>query len=486
MASVWQDGKNSREYPALSEDIERDTVVIGGGIAGYLAAYRLTEAGEKVTLIEADRLFSGTTGRTTAKITYNQGNVYAELWKHYGKRVTALYYRAQVEGMRGFKELKEKYNIDCDWEETDGYIFAVGDCCAPEKQFKALREAGADCTLVHSAGKVHAACAVKAERQYLFDPLKFLTALPVEFEIFEHTRAVEIDAEKKIIVTDNARISAKNIVVATRYPIINSHGGYIMRVYQSESYTIAVDKRFVDEMYLDSRDDGLSLRPYAGGTLLGGGDHRMGRCKAGGKYEMLASRAEDLFGASEVTHKWHAEDCMTFDGIPYVGQYAPRLQGVYVITGFNKWGMTNSMTAASVIASLITGKENEFAELYSPSRKMRGTLGKLLKNACVNAAGIFLGYFRITFRGADDVPHGCGKIVRFHGKRRAVYRDYDDKLYAIGRMCPHMHCELRWNADSRTWDCPCHGSSFDIYGNALEPPTVKSARLIEEDAEKQE
>lgn len=482
MSSVWE--IDQKEYPRLDRDIERDTVVIGGGIAGYLAAFRLTEAGESVTLIEADRLFSGTTGRTTAKITYNQGSVYSELRSHYGRRVTALYYRAQTEGMRGYRELVEKYNIDCDWEETDGYIFSAGDCEGIESQCEALREAGADCELVAGAGSVNAACAVKARGQYLFHPLKFLNALPVDFEIFEHTRAVEIDAEKKLITTDCGVISAKRIVVATRYPIINSHGGYIMRVYQSLSYTVAVDNRGVDEMYLDTREDGLSLRPYAGGTLLGGGDHRSGRNKTGGKYEGLEKRAAELFEGAEVTRKWHAEDCMTFDGIPYVGQYAPRLTGVYVITGFNKWGMTNAMTAASVITSLITGKDNEFAELYSPSRKMRGTFGKFLANACVNMAGILLGYLRVTFRGEDSLQPGEGRIVRYKGKRRAVYRDFDDALYAIGRMCPHMHCELRWNSDTRTWDCPCHGSSFDIYGNLLEPPSVKHARLCEEDSEK--
>lgn len=481
MSSVWE--IEQKEYPSLDGDIERDTVVIGGGIAGYLAAFRLAEAGERVTLIEADRLFSGTTGRTTAKITYNQGNVYSELWRNYGKRMTAMYYRAQLEGMRGFKELKEKYNIDCDWEETDGYIFSVGDCRAPEKQFKALRAVGADCKLVHSAGKLNAACAVKAEGQYLFHPLKFLSALPVKFEIYEHTRAVEVDAENKIILTDRGRVSAKKIVVATRYPILGMKGGYVMRVYQSVSYTVATGLRAEGAMYLDSRDDGLSLRPYVGGSLLGGGDHRSGRNKSGGKFDALEKRASELFGATEVTHKWSAEDCMTFDGIPYVGQYAPRLEGVYVITGFNKWGMTNSMTAAAVITSLITGQNNEFAELYSPKRKMRGTLGKFLANACVNMAGIFLGYCRVTFKGADDIAPGSGKIVRYRGKRRAVYRDFDDKLYAIGRMCPHMHCELIWNADSRTWDCPCHGSSFDITGKVLEPPSTKSAKCEEADAD---
>ena len=71
--SVWKAEK--RDYPALDGNAERDVVVIGGGIAGYLTAFKLAEAGQFVTLIEADELFSGTTGRTTAKITYNQCGV---------------------------------------------------------------------------------------------------------------------------------------------------------------------------------------------------------------------------------------------------------------------------------------------------------------------------------------------------------------------------------------------------------------------------
>ena len=84
LESVWQG--ETKKYPGLEKDIDCDIAVIGGGIAGYLTAFKLAEAGRKVTLLEADRLFSGTTGRTTAKISANQGSVYAELSARYGQR----------------------------------------------------------------------------------------------------------------------------------------------------------------------------------------------------------------------------------------------------------------------------------------------------------------------------------------------------------------------------------------------------------------
>lgn len=475
--SVWQ--REKRRYPKAEGSMERGIVVIGGGIAGFLTAFRLAEAGREVTLIEADRLFSGTTGRTTAKITANQGNVYTELYRRYGRRAVSLYYASQKEGMEGFAELVRKYNISCDWRETDGYIFSR-QRYKIENLYNVLREAGAECEISEEIGLPGAECALKMKGQYLFDPLKFLAALPVKFEIYEQTRAVNIDAGRGRILTDNGEIRAETIIVATHYPIVNSHGLYFMKLRQSTSYTLAVGERS-EGMYLDEREDGLSLRPYSGGTLIGGEDHRTGKPGRSGGFKALEKKAGKLFGKATVTHRWCAEDVMTFDGVPMVGRYAKNLDGVYVLTGFNKWGMTNAMTGAAIIRDILSGRENPYAGLFSPQRRIKGCFKAFLSNAAANAAGIFLGCFRITAKTAADIPAGSGKIVLHHGKRRAIYRDGEGRLHVIGSRCPHMRCELKWNGETNTWDCPCHGSRFDIYGNILSEPAVKSCKYEKEE-----
>ncbi len=481
--SVWK--KKTKKYPRLEENIERDTVIAGGGIAGYLTAFRLAEAGVAVTLVEADRLFSGTTGRTTAKISSHQGNVYTELFDRYGEHAARQYYRSQFDGIRGFEELVQRYQINCDWRECDGYIFTHDKRCKTERLFQVLSKIGAECEFAQENLAV-GRYAVKMGGQYLFDPLKFLSALPVNFEIYESTRVVDIDADRKILHTEGGDIRAKKIIVATHYPIINSHGGYFMKLRQSMSYTLAVKEKYTADMYLDEREDGLSVRPYAQGTLLGGGDHRTGRFEGEKHFDLLEKHAQSAFGEGTVTHEWCAEDVMTFDGMPMAGKYAKNLDDVYVVTGFNKWGMTNAMVCSELLKDMLLGNDNPYAELFSPQRHIKKSFGAFISNALTNVSGIFLGYFRLPAKTAADIPAGRGMIVFHNGKRRAVYRDFSGNLHVIGRMCPHMHCELKWNGDTNTWDCPCHGSRFDVDGNVISEPATKKCKYEKENARRKD
>lgn len=122
---------------------------------------------------------------------------------------------------------------------------------------------------------------------------------------------------------------------------------------------------------------------------------------------------------------------MSLDGIPYIGQYSARTPGVYVATGFNKWGMTSSMVAARLLTDLITGKRSPYAALFSPSRSI---LHPQLGINALEAAGNLL---------RPSVPR-----------------------------CPHMGCALKWNPRERTWDCPCHGSRFTEKGRLIDNPAT--------------
>ncbi len=101
----------------------------------------------------------------------------------------------------------------------------------------------------------------------------------------------------------------------------------------------------------------------------------------------------------------------------------------YVLTGFNKWGMTGAMLSALLLSDMICGISNEFSHMFSPSRS-------ILKP-------------QLFLNGFESVTN---------------------LLTPSRKRCPHLGCALKWNPHEHSWDCACHGSRFSEHGKVLDNP----------------
>ena len=231
-------------------------------------------------------------------------------------------------------------------------------------------------------------------------------------------------------VTDSGRIAAEKIIVATHFPFLNKHGSYFLKMYQHRSYVIALKNApQIDGMYVDEAPAGMSFRTYGNLLLVGGGGHRTG--KKGGSWPELQNFARRHYPDAVEKYRWAAQDCMTLDAVPYIGPYSASTSGLYVATGFNKWGMTSSMVSAMLLRDMVQGKENPCAPVFSPSRTI------LRPQLAVNAFEAAAGW-----------------------------------LVPAARRCPHLGCGLKWNPHEHSWDCPCHGSRFTQDGKKLDNPAA--------------
>ena len=94
----------------------------------------------------------------------------------------------------------------------------------------------------------------------------------------------------------------------------------------------------------------------------------------------------------------------------------------------------------------------------------------------MSAKGLSKGTFHWPSKGAGALACGHGGIVTIDGHKYACYRDEEGKLHKISARCPHLGCELSWNPDEKSWDCPCHGSRFDVDGKLLDNPSKTDAK----------
>ena len=423
MKSVWQE-TCLPQFPRLDGDVKTDVLIIGGGMAGVLTAYFLQQRGVKYLLVEKDRICSHNTQNTTAKITAQHGLVYHKIVKSYGIEAAKKYLEVNTAALNKYAELCK--DIDCRFEYKDNFVYSSSGKKL-ENELEALLRIGYDAELCENLPlPVETAGAVKFPKQAQFDPLKFVSHIAQELNIRENTFVREMVGNTA--VTDNGVIFADRVVCATHFPFINKHGAYWLKLYQHRSYVIALENaQNVGGMYVDESDSGLSFRNYGGLLLLGGGGGRTG--KNNGGWELLRSFAGEYYPGSEEKYHWAAQDCMSPDSMPYIGQYGRRTQNFYVETGFNKWGMTGSMVSAMIISDMLCGEKNGYADIFSPSRRIL--------------------HPQLALNAAESVTN----LVLPSRKR-----------------CPHLGCALKWNKAEHSWDCPCHGSRFAENGKVLDNP----------------
>lgn len=425
MEPIWRKYAESPDFPELTGNFRTDVLIIGGGFTGILTAYMLKQSNMDCIILEKDRICSGTSGNTTAKITYQHGLIYSRLLKSEGLLKTKGYIEANRTAFRKYEELCR--NIDCDFEYKDSFVYSKSDRKKLEDELIAIEKAGCKADFCDSVSlPLEVAGAVRLPNQAQFNPLKFIYAIAENLCIYEKSFVREMKGNTA--VTEKGSVSADYVVVATHFPFINKHGSYFLKLYQNRSYVIALENaQDTGGIYRDESESGLSFRNYKNYLLIGGGSHRTG--KQGGCWNELRRFAELNYKNSKEYCFWSAQDCMSLDKIPYIGKYSDRTVNLYTASGFSKWGMTGSMLSAILLTDLILGRKNEFSEIFSPSRS-------ILKPQ------LFLNIF--------ESAKGLATLSR--------------------KRCPHLGCALKWNSAEHSWDCPCHGSRFDESGKVLDNP----------------
>lgn len=432
MKSIWRESTELPDFQRLGGTRNTDVLIIGGGLAGVLCAYFLKQKGVDCILAEGGKICSGTTANTTAKITSQHGLIYHKILKKFGKEKALMYLNANQAAEKEYRKLCT--NVNCDYEIKDNYVYSIDDKALLEREIHTLSKLGFNADFADSLPlPFETVGAVRFSNQAQFNPLKFISGLCKNLNIYENTFINEIRDNRAL--TDNGEIKAKKIIVTTHFPFINKHGSYFLKLYQHRSYAIALENSpQINGMYVDENKKGMSFRNYGKYLILGGGSHRTG--KKGGNWNEIRAAAARFYPESDEKFHWAAQDCMSLDGVPYIGHYSKHMNDLYVATGFNKWGITSSMVSAILLSDMVVGKKSEWAEVFNPSRSI------ITPQLALNA-----------FEAAVNL------------------------LTPSTKRCPHLGCALKWNSAEHSWDCPCHGSRFSSDGILLENPSTGNIKI---------
>jgi glycine/D-amino acid oxidase-like deaminating enzyme/nitrite reductase/ring-hydroxylating ferredoxin subunit len=490
--SYWIDSTPMTSYPQLADDTEVDVAVIGGGIAGVCTAWEVATTGRSVVLLEADRIVTGVTGYTTAKLSSLHTLAYARITRAFGKDAARLYAQSQQSAVERAAALAAELRIDCDLERVPAFTYAESEAeVQPVRdEADAAREAGLDASFVTDTGLPFAvAGAVRVEDQAQFHPRKYLLALAEDLiqrggRVFERTRAVGlVEGQPCRVTTKEGRtVVARDVVVTTHFPVFDRA---LLFARLSPRRELVVAGRIAPEhdpggIYITPEENTRSVRtaPYRDGQrlLIVTGEHfTPGTADVTERFERLLAWARERFPEVEIAYRWATQDTTTTDRVPFVGPFYPTARHVHVATGFGGWGMSTGIMAGQLLAATIAGERVPWADLYDPRRfhpvREAGPMLELQATVARHFIGDRIRSSRVD--SLDEIEAGTGAVIRVHGEQRAVYRDEAGTLHALSARCTHLGCIVHFNDAERAWECPCHGSRFDIDGSVIQGPANK-------------
>lgn len=496
--SVWME-TSVPELPPLSGDLRANICVVGAGIAGMTTAYMLARAGRAVVVIDDGPIGGGETGRTTAHLTAALDDRYYRIEKLHGVGGAQMAAESHTAAINRVEAISALEDIDCDFSRLDGYLFLGGDSKRREleNELAAAHRAGlSDVELLERAplDSFDTGPALLFPRQAQFHPLKYLNGLARAIirdggRIFcgTHAERIEDGEPARVVTSEGHTILADTIVVATNTPV---NDWVIIHTKQAAYRTFVIGARIPTGsvppgLYWDTPDpyhyirlhtvesDGMG-KPTHDILIVGGEDHKTGQ----------ADDAEERFGRLEewtrkrfpmvesIEFKWSGQVMEPVDQMAFIGKNPGKDEHIYIATGDSGNGMTHGTIAGIILTDLILGRRNQWAKLYDPSRITLRASGQFAKEN-LNLARQYTDWIGPGDVGtAEEIQPGSGAVIKRGQKRIAVFRDDDGAVHECSAVCPHLYCIVNWNSTEKTWDCPCHGSRFDPYGNVVNGPAI--------------
>jgi glycine/D-amino acid oxidase-like deaminating enzyme/nitrite reductase/ring-hydroxylating ferredoxin subunit len=489
--SLWQATSSPLLREPLSGDARADVCVIGAGIGGMATAYLLARAGRRVIVLDDGPIGGGETGRTTAHLSDALDDRFRTLERLHGPdgaRHAAESHRRAIEQIA---EIVERERIDCDFAWVDGYLFGSEQTNADDlaEERDAAVRAGVTVEMIERAPyAVFAGTPVlRYPRQGRFHSLKFLAGLVRCVEenhgricTGTHVTAVHSGSPVRIETATGSVVRATACVVATNSPISDY---VITHAKQAPYRTFVVAARVPrgavpDALYWNDADPYNYIRLQPADThdwlIVGGEDYKTGQKEDDQeRLDRLAAWTRERFPMSgAVEYSWSGQVLEPVDGVAFIGRNPDGAEGVYLITGDSGQGITHGVIGGMLLSDLILGRDNEWAKLYDPKRISVRAAGQFAKEN-LNVARQYAAWLLPgDVASEEDVPRGEGRVIRRGARMVAVYCDDDGQRHARSAACTHLRCVVSWNALEKSWDCPCHGSRFDPYGNVLNGPAL--------------
>lgn len=380
-----------KHFASLTEKHQSEIVIVGGGMSGTLAAYKLASVGKQVTVIDRAQIGKGSSSANTGLLQYCSDTMLSEFVDQIGEEDAVLFYQMCLEAMEELTSIAGTLSETTGYRLRDSIYYASteNDVAKLKREFMYLSKHNfpAEYLTRHELKErynLDQPAAIRTWRDAEVNPYQFIQALTAEnlkmgVTYFEQT-SVDIDTldDHSIRTENGVGIQFDSLIIATGYGKLYSELNGKAQI--NQTYAIAT-KSIADELWKDNVMVWETKKPYLyfraapGGRMIAGGlDEESSELHEDATFiekkgQQILQEIVEMFPHVdvEIEDTWNSLFGISKDGLPFMGA-SSAYKDIYYLLGFEGNGTCYSMAGSSIILDLIQGKSNPYAEVVKPSR----------------------------------------------------------------------------------------------------------------------
>lgn len=376
-------------YPSIDSNVDTEILIIGGGITGALAAYKLINEGKKVVLVDRRDVCNGSTAASTALLQYEVDVPLHELIKLRGERCAVDSFRNGKKAIFDIRQIIDEVKSNCGFEFKKSIYFTSYKKDIPflKNEFKARKQHDFDVSWMNKYDLeklgLKAIAAIESKTAAVMDPFRLANDILKYCQekgmlIFDRTNVTSIQTQKgkSVAHTENKfTITAQHIIHCSGYESTETLEEKVVDL--KSTYAVAsesleeIPEILKNAIIWDTSSPYFYYRTTADNRIImGGGDEDF---RDTNKRDKLIPKKESFLMRQfkrrfpdfnfKLDYSWAGTFGETKDGLPYFGKPNPKKNEHYIL-GFGGNGITFSVMGINSILDSINNKKNLDLEYY--------------------------------------------------------------------------------------------------------------------------
>ncbi|WP_343614843.1 FAD-dependent oxidoreductase [Flavobacterium sp.] len=376
-------------YPSIDSNVDTEILIIGGGITGALAAYKLINEGKKVVLVDRRDVCNGSTAASTALLQYEVDVPLHELIKLRGEKCAVDSFRNGKKAIFDIRQIIDEVKSNCGFEFKKSIYFTSYKKDIPflKNEFKARKQHDFDVSWMNKYDLeklgLKAIAAIESKTAAVMDPFRLANDILKYCQekgmlIFDRTNVISIQTQKgkSVAHTENKfTITANHIIHCSGYESTETLEEKVVDL--KSTYAVAsesleeIPEILKNAIIWDTSSPYFYYRTTADNRIImGGGDEDF---RDTNKRDKLIPKKESFLMRQfkrrfpdfnfKLDYSWAGTFGETKDGLPYFGKPNPKKNEHYIL-GFGGNGITFSVMGINSILDSINNKKNLDLEYY--------------------------------------------------------------------------------------------------------------------------